>query len=237
MKLQIAFNSTAVSPDLKTGWGFSCLVDGRVLFDTGENAHSLLNNLDRLGADMGQLGAVVISHDHWDHTGGLEAVLAARPGLPVYVCPHFSADVKQKILALKGNLKECGKPCGVAAGMAVTGEVLGEYKDQTLAEQALVLKTDNGLTVNTGCAHPGILEILSRVRRQFPDERIHAVLGGFHLRRVSPGEVRQIVRRFLELGVRQAGPTHCSGPETEKIFKELYGENGLSLMAGESFTV
>jgi len=237
MKLQIVFNSTAVSPDLKTGWGFSCLVDGRVLFDTGENALSLSSNLTRLGTDTGQLEAVVISHDHWDHTGGLETVLNQRPGLPVYTCPGFSADLKQKIISLKGDLRENKGPCGVAAGMTVTGEIAGQYKDRPIAEQALVLKTNNGLTVLTGCAHPGILEILSRVRRQFPAERIHAVLGGFHLRRVSPREVKRIVRRFLELGIRQAGPTHCSGPETEKIFKEMYGKNWLSLMAGESFTV
>ncbi len=58
-----------------------------VLFDTGATGGPLIKNAETLGVDLSRLDAAVISHGHYDHTGGLRAVLRIRPGLPVYAHP------------------------------------------------------------------------------------------------------------------------------------------------------
>ena len=78
MKLTIVYDNNAFDPRLKTAWGFSALVeyDGHtLLFDTGGDAPTLLENMDILEIDPAQIEKVVISHDHGDHTGGLEGLL------------------------------------------------------------------------------------------------------------------------------------------------------------------
>lgn len=71
MKLMVLYDNTSRIQRLQFGWGFSCLVDERILFDTGENGQSLLENMNTLHVDISKIDAVVISHEHWDHTGGL----------------------------------------------------------------------------------------------------------------------------------------------------------------------
>jgi 7,8-dihydropterin-6-yl-methyl-4-(beta-D-ribofuranosyl)aminobenzene 5'-phosphate synthase len=58
---------------------------GRVLYDTGQSGTVLMHNLDALDIDPATFDALVISHAHYDHTGGLSALLArTRQGLPLY---------------------------------------------------------------------------------------------------------------------------------------------------------
>ena len=103
MKVKILYDSESVNKELSVGWGFSCLVDGRVLFDLGSKAGSLLKNFNKMNLSLDSLESIVISHDHWDHTGGLEDILGQKKKLRVYICPGFSDSLKEKILTLPGN--------------------------------------------------------------------------------------------------------------------------------------
>ena len=88
LRLHIVFNNVPYKAGLGTGWGFSCLIEGlaeTVLFDTGGDGDILLANIQQLGLDVGVVDAVVLSHIHTDHTGGLDAVLAHNPELTVYL--------------------------------------------------------------------------------------------------------------------------------------------------------
>jgi 7,8-dihydropterin-6-yl-methyl-4-(beta-D-ribofuranosyl)aminobenzene 5'-phosphate synthase len=71
--------------------GFSCLVRtacGTLLFDTGSGA-TLLNNLETLGHDASLIDGVVLSHGHYDHSGGLLSLLRKVGPRPVYAHPHI----------------------------------------------------------------------------------------------------------------------------------------------------
>lgn len=82
--------------------GLSCLVpvtrDGKshtILFDTGPEDRTFEQNVSRLGADLGPVGSIVLSHGHWDHAGAMLRALQMirdRNGgaeVPCYVHPEM----------------------------------------------------------------------------------------------------------------------------------------------------
>jgi 7,8-dihydropterin-6-yl-methyl-4-(beta-D-ribofuranosyl)aminobenzene 5'-phosphate synthase len=106
-----------------------------------------------------------------------------------------------------------------------------------MPEQALVLKTKNGLTIITGCAHPGILKIVEKVKAKFPTDPIYLVLGGFHLMESDKRTIEIVAGNFKKMKIMKAGPTHCSGEAAEGIFRKHYAENFVSIKAGEEIEV
>ncbi|MDD1703356.1 MAG: MBL fold metallo-hydrolase [Methanoregula sp.] len=127
--------------------GFSCLVrvvsgskEHAVLFDTGLSRECMAHNARQLGISLAGFEAVVLSHGHFDHTGGLPTVFAAA-GRQVPLVLHPDAFLKRRMNGPKGiaelpqidaaELKKAGAdilqrpgPSTLAAGhLLVTGEV------------------------------------------------------------------------------------------------------------------
>jgi 7,8-dihydropterin-6-yl-methyl-4-(beta-D-ribofuranosyl)aminobenzene 5'-phosphate synthase len=237
MWIKVLFDKDTNDKKLHTGWGVSFLVDNKILFDTGENGLWLLENIKYLDIDIGRIEAVVLSHDHWDHAGGLWELLKAKKDLVIYACPNFSMEFKNKVKKLQGVLVENEKVVEVSKNIFVTGEIAGEYKGSYMPEQALVAKTENGLTIITGCSHPGIVKIVEKVKEGFPNDKIYLVFGGFHLMDKDKRIIQIIVEAFRKMGVEAVGPTHCSGYEAQKAFKEKYVKNFISIKVGQGFEI
>lgn len=122
--------------------GLSFLIEseqGCVLFDTGQTATILLHNLILLGKTLDDVDALVLSHAHNDHTGGLPTVLAQRPGLHLYASPdigrpRFSRkDARYRFIGLPlplealaqlADLDLSAEPVEVLPGVWTTGEIL-----------------------------------------------------------------------------------------------------------------
>jgi len=233
MQIKALFDKDALDKNLRTGWGVSFLIDERILFDTGENGQWLIENMRILGVDIGKIEAVVISHDHWDHTGGLRELLARRTGLKVYACAHFNQEFKKKVKKAQGSLIEVDKVTEISKGIFTSGEVPGAYHGHYMPEQALFIKSNNGLTVVTGCAHPGIVKILMKAKERFSGDVLYLVFGGFHLMEADRRAVEITVERFKQMKVKKAGPTHCSGAVAQDLFKKAYGDDFVAVRAGE----
>ncbi|MDD2665734.1 MAG: MBL fold metallo-hydrolase [Methanocellales archaeon] len=172
MKLKVIYDNEACK-GLKSGWGFSCLIEDerKVLFDTGWDGSILLYNMKALGIDPKDIEIIVLSHDHWDHIGGLTWVLNLNPGTEVYAPSSFSKRLKEEISS-KAKLIEVDGPVKICERIYTTG-VLGT----TTKEQSLLLETKEGLIVITGCAHPGISAILDRASSI---GHVYGIMGGFH---------------------------------------------------------
>jgi len=217
---------------LLSGHGFSCLVNGKILFDTGGTSHALVDNMDRMMVSAEELEGVVISHDHWDHTGGLWEVLKRKKGLKVYACPSFSEEFKKCVRELGAELIIVDKPMEIAEGIYATGEIKGEYKGEDIFEQALAVKGDNGMSVITGCAHPGIIKVVKKVKTKFKAKDLYMVFGGFHLEDMEREEIGEVITGLEKLGVEKAGPTHCSGKKARRMFSGRYHDNFIAIKAG-----
>jgi 7,8-dihydropterin-6-yl-methyl-4-(beta-D-ribofuranosyl)aminobenzene 5'-phosphate synthase len=86
----------------------------RFLFDTGQGL-ALAHNAEALGIPIARADAVVLSHGHYDHTGGLHTVLSGRRGLPVYAQPEA---MSPRYSRRRGEAREVGMPA--AARQALT---------------------------------------------------------------------------------------------------------------------
>lgn len=94
--------------------GFSCLVETdyfRLLFDTGQGL-GLLHNADEIGVNLAELDGVALSHGHYDHAGGLAALLAVRAPLPVWAHPdiflerYWRSDFELRPIGNPGHLPD-----------------------------------------------------------------------------------------------------------------------------------
>jgi 7,8-dihydropterin-6-yl-methyl-4-(beta-D-ribofuranosyl)aminobenzene 5'-phosphate synthase len=217
------------------GFGYliaGSIIDNTILFDAGERWGGLYDNMGYMGVKPENIEAVVISHEHFDHVGGLWGVLRGRPGVNLYICPGFSREFKGKAKSYKCNMIEADSFMEIADGIYTTGQIEGADHDfDFVAEQALVLQTDKGLTILTGCAHPGIIRIVEYVADHFKD-KIHLVMGGFHLLDESARTIIQVNKKFNELGVEYVAAGHCTGDDACKVFKESYKDNFIQVKVG-----
>jgi 7,8-dihydropterin-6-yl-methyl-4-(beta-D-ribofuranosyl)aminobenzene 5'-phosphate synthase len=232
LTLTIVYDNNAYDPRLKTAWGFSCLIEYRgqvILFDTGGDSPTLLANMAALGIDPGEIEAVVLSHIHGDHTGGLSSLLPlAGDDLTVFIPQSFPARFKDAV-RIRAYLVEVFEAREIGEEVYTTGEM-----GTGIIEQSLAVKTDEGLVVVTGCAHPGIVEIVRKAKAlSDSDDEVYLVLGGFHLGGKSRREIEGIISEFRRLGVRKVAPCHCTGEQAIRMFRQEYGEDFIQAGAGK----
>lgn len=210
-------------------WGFSCLIEGKdktILFDTGTKPEVFRKNLENLNVDIDKIDLIVISHNHGDHTGGLPVILEKRKDLPLYIPASVEENFLQKYQEFKGHTIAVSEPVELCDGVLITGEM-----GITIKEQSLLIETDKGLVIVTGCSHQGVDNIVKKAT-QLSDEKIYLLFGGFHLLRHSEKEIEDIIDIFLSSGVQKCGATHCTGEEATIMIKEAYGENFVTIGAG-----
>ncbi|MBN1688578.1 MAG: MBL fold metallo-hydrolase [Candidatus Omnitrophica bacterium] len=227
-RLTVVYDNEAFDPKMESGWGFSCYVEfagKKVLFDTGDNPLKLSRNLACLGLDPRELDALVFSHEHWDHTGGLGAVLEKNPECPVYIGKNFSAGFKKKILDQGVRFHEVDEAVPLSQNLHLGPEMhrLGPW------EIPMVLELPQGLVVITGCAHPGIEGMIKTVKKIFKKE-VFLIVGGFHF--FASIGIKKKVEAIRRTGVRKAAPCHCTGARAIRIFEELYGSDFIRVGSG-----
>jgi 7,8-dihydropterin-6-yl-methyl-4-(beta-D-ribofuranosyl)aminobenzene 5'-phosphate synthase len=154
---------------LKSDWGFSCLIETRgetILFDTGARGELLLSNMKKLRINPEGISKIVISHEHWDHSGGLKELSALVNEVELYRLADKSPSKNMQLVSVENS-------CEITEGIYTTGRLKGSPVD----EHSLILHGGNGWYVLVGCSHPGVEEILN-VAKQYGD--IVGLVGGLH---------------------------------------------------------
>jgi len=229
VRLTIVYDNNPYDKELTTSWGFSCLVeseDRTILFDTGGDAATLINNISKLKIDIGKIDTIVLSHIHGDHVGGVSGILEKNPNLTIYLLSSFPESFKEGIKKYGCNTVEIHEETEINDYIMSTGE-LGTW----IKEQSLLLSTDKGIVVITGCAHPGIVNIVKKAK-EITGGDIYLVIGGFHLGGETRGEIGSIIEELKDLGVEKIAPCHCSGDLARSMFKEAFGNNYIEAGVG-----
>jgi len=262
--------NTASGGDFLGEWGLSILVETEevtVLLDTGKS-YSTTYNADTLGIDPSKIERVVLSHGHFDHTGGLRELLRrmrkrveviAHPDIwqPKYVRREGEPDRYVGIPFQPDELESLGaafqltsQPLHIAKGVMTTGEIPmvtgfehidsglfvkegSTWKpDKVMDDQALIVKTKQGLAVILGCAHRGIINTLYHARQIAGTPVIHTVLGGSHLLRASEERLWQTIAALRELGVQRLGLCHCTDLPAASLLAQEFGDKFFFNKAG-----
>lgn len=230
MKIKIIAEASTELERKTIGWGVSFLIGEDLLFDTFSNEKVLKENFVKFSVSVDKIKYVVISHEHWDHTGGLWYILRKNPLVKVFICKSFSPEFKEKIKEFNVDIIEVENPMEIKESVFTTGEIIGMYNNTPLSEQALVIRNDK-LTVITGCAHPGIDNMLRIVREIFSNP-IGLVLGGFHLYDKSEDEIRRIISEFKDLNIEKLAPCHCTGEKAINLLRQAFGDRVISVTTG-----
>ena len=258
-------------PMLWTEHGLSILITAevddrevRILFDTGASGGPLVHNASLMEVDLRKVDIMVLSHGHYDHTGGLVAALKEiRSKTPIPIILH--PDALGRKFALKPRLRYTGIPCSerevedlggrflasrkpvkLADGITATGEIErvtgfektpedyiilrnGELvRDIMLDDQALIMESRKGLIIITGCAHAGIINTVKHAQKIIKEEKVYALIGGFHLINASDERLTKTIEELKEISPAVIAPCHCTGEKaTNKLrmnFKDEFKE-------------
>ncbi len=223
MKIRLIAEGSTKRERRALRWGISFLA-GDILFDAFGRADVFWENIRRFRIDLSQVRHVVISHDDWDHIAGLQGLLQARPKMKVHVCEKAGEGLKGLVQSGRGTIVEVRLATKVSRRIFSTGQMRADTGRGILYEQALVIKTQRGISVITGCAHPGILRIVRKVIRDFGNN-IYAVCGGFHMKDNDRVTNMKIVTALRALGVVRVAPLHCSGAGAVAVFKKVFGKH------------
>ena len=229
MVIDIVYDNYLSDPRCQTGWGFACVIRGfgkTVLFDTGGNGTILLANMGVLGIEPEDVEVVVLSHIHRDHAGGLEALLERNSDLTVSMPRSFPDDMKDRALATGAQVTEVQDPTEICPGVHSLGEMGTQMK-----EQSLYLKTPAGLVLITGCAHPGIVEVVERAR-EVAQEPIRFLVGGQHLKGLPEQKLQSLMSALRKLGVEKMAPSHCTGEKARRLAEQMFGDRYVAAGVG-----
>jgi 7,8-dihydropterin-6-yl-methyl-4-(beta-D-ribofuranosyl)aminobenzene 5'-phosphate synthase len=208
MKVTIVYDNEVEKQGLRAGWGFSAVVQDKdmpkILFDTGADSPTLLHNMSNLGVPLKDIGIIVISHVHGDHTGGLPGILEVNKDVKIYIPKSFWGTLPaRKVITVTSSVK-------ISERVFSTGELKG-------IEQSLVLKTDKGIVILVGCSHPGVGSIIDAASRF---GKVYGIVGGFHG-----------FHDFERLnGLSLICPCHCTQYKSE--IKQLFPEQCVGCGAG-----
>lgn len=223
------YDNYQADPALKTAWGFGCVVktpEELILFDTGGDPEILLFNMGKLGIDPKTIRKVIISHIHADHLGGLDGFLGKSSDVTVFIPASLPDEYRQMIMSHGSKYVDVAGFAKISDCTYTTGELPGPPN-----EQSLIINSTDGLIIITGCAHPGVVNIVKKAKELMKADSVYLVLGGFHHPELA------VVKELRRLGVKKVAPSHCTGDPARNGFAQEYGEDFIAWGVGKELLI
>ena len=255
MKITTLMENTALSPLFTAEHGLSLFVETercRFLFDAGQTG-AFADNAGKLGIDLKAADFAVLSHGHYDHSGGMTTFLERNRRAKLYIQEEafgVYCNGTQKYIGLDQRLRQSGRlvltgdEYNIAPGLTLKTcndlprpvptdpfgltERIGSFflPDEFRHEQYLLIEEGGKRVLLSGCSHKGILNILDWFR---PD----VLVGGFHFKGLDPespqlrawGEAMAAYDTVFYTG-------HCTGKEQFEVLKTILGDRLHAISTG-----
>jgi 7,8-dihydropterin-6-yl-methyl-4-(beta-D-ribofuranosyl)aminobenzene 5'-phosphate synthase len=274
---------------LHSEWGLSLLLEPQrgdtkriFLLDYGWTPGAINGNMDLLKVDASKIEALIMSHGHWDHLGGLIGFLDQHrkqmpADLTIYAggednfCQRYvrgpGGDLsdfgmldRRDLLKRDVKVMLCETPVVIGDAAFTTGKIarnsiekvlpnsLVEFKlkdgagcnfshylpaemegkivpDEHIHEHATCFNLkDKGLIVISSCGHVGIVNSVRQAMDVSGVQKVHAIVGGFHLGPAPADYLTQVVAEMARLNPDVVIPMHCSGLNfTEEARRQMPG--------------
>lgn len=246
--------------------GLALLIDTgkrKILFDTGQSP-AFLSNAEKLDVNMREIDAVVISHGHYDHTGGLCEFLKVNKKAVVYAkkeifqekfkdeqffigTPYNPADLRDRIRYIRSitELDPCifilpdisvSNPADTSFTRFNIHTADGFIQDEFRDELFLVIKRKKKLSVLSSCSHRGISNILRTATEQF-HLPVELVLGGFHLKDAGTEQYNTVSEYLKQTDPESIGVCHCTGVDKYMKLKSEFGNKVFYNMTGNHILI
>ena len=257
MKITVLTENTSRCNAIGAEHGLSLFIEAcghKILFDAGQT-ELFARNAELLGIDLSQVDIAVLSHGHYDHSGGMLHFLALNDTAPIYVSryafePHYNGE---KYIGVDPMLKEsdrlilCGETAEIAPGLTlyscnsretpygVDSGGLSMVQDGQLLpddfrhEQYLLIEEGGKRVLISGCSHKGIHNIVSWFRP-------NVLIGGFHLMKKPIGDELINCAEALDQFDTEYYTCHCTGTEQYEAMRR-HVRRLHYLSAGECITV
>lgn len=264
MKIAILMEDTCGNPACAYEHGLSVYVETekhRLLVDTGKS-DAFLSNADALGIGLAKVDTVILSHGHYDHAGGILAFYERNPHAVIYMQKSAGEDYYHgeryigidkrigglpSVRMLEGDYRIddelflfsniTGRKYFAKSNLLLSKRVNGKnIQDEFAHEQCLVITQGQEHTLISGCAHNGILNILSRYRELYQKDPA-AVISGFHM--MKKGDyTKEETELVLETARQLCGMDtvfytgHCTGSKALALMAPVMGEKLVELHSG-----
>lgn len=183
----------------------------KILVDTGAS-DALIHNAKVLGIDLTEVDTVILSHGHYDHSGGILSFVKMNPNAKIYMQKNAAGDyyhkdeTVEKYIGIDKEIKNISQAFWVDGNLKIDdelelyGNVTGRrlwpqgnmelkelvnstfLQDEFSHEQYLVVSDGEKKFLVSGCAHNGVLNILEKYRALY-GENPYAMISGFHMRK------------------------------------------------------
>jgi len=97
----------------------------------------------------------------------------------------------------------------------------GLIDDNVPESMSMIINTERGLVVISGCGHAGLVNTLEHAADVTGTDKIHAAIGGFHLLQASDANLEWTAKKLVNLGVENLVGAHCTGLEPVYRLREL----------------
>ncbi|MDD2247186.1 MAG: MBL fold metallo-hydrolase [Proteiniphilum sp.] len=216
----------------------------KILFDTGQG-DLFQRNASLMGVDLEERDLIILSHGHFDHGNGL----AHLPGGKLLCHPNCFVKRYRTVdhtyiglvnsrdeIARKFDLTTSKAPYRVSDSILFLGEIprITDFESQQTSfsfedgspdfvadDSAVVLQTEKGLFVITGCGHAGVVNTLEQAKKITGEQRINGIMGGFHLKRLDR-QTTETIHYLKKNRVEHVIPSHCTALPALVAFAENF---------------
>lgn len=248
MRVITLVENLAYKRGLKAEHGLSFYLESdtsKVLFDTGQDGVFLENSV-KLGVEISQVDALVISHAHYDHAGGIAEFLNVNAqariflkreslipkynvtryiGFDAGLLPmdrvHFVDDAYdlEKDIHIVADIP-LKYPLDTQFGNFRKGSPGSQSPDFFDDELFIAYTAHDELSVISSCSHRGITNIVEQAINLY-DKPLNYVVGGFHIKDSSSAKIENIVNYFRVMTPNHIGVCHCTGIDQYARLKNM----------------